>query len=245
LTVILSPSDINIINGPPEIRRKFIDSIIAKINGNYIKILNNFKKILYTRNKILKNLKFKTNNSYDVIEPWDKLFSENASIIHNIRYDFTKEYASYFMNSYSKISNSESPEFSYLSNIQNYDAVSINNSLKKNFKKDIIIGSTGIGPQRDEYTFLNKYNKKFTSYASQGERRTAAVSLKVTEKEIIENYSGKKSIILLDDIFSELDKERKESLLEIFNQGNQIIFTMVENHLIDKTMTHNLKIFNI
>jgi len=117
--------------------------------------------------------------------------------------------------------------------------------LTKLRKKDVLFGSSSIGPQRDDFILANKKKIRFTNYASQGQRRTAAVTLKISECEIVEAEKNKKSIILVDDIFSELDEKRRSQIIEVLQRGNQIIFTMVHFDPLQLNKFRNYKGFYI
>jgi DNA replication and repair protein RecF len=227
LTVILSPIDINIINGTPDFRRRFFDSVISKLDTSYFETLNEFKKILASRNTLLKKLK---NDSHDLhqLDVWDTLFSDKASFIITKRYAFMEKFNGVFRDIYSRIAaDDEPPHIDYCCTTGMDDSTAIHDRLIKMRNRDLALGSTGIGPQRDDFILENNAGNRFTNYASQGQRRTAAVTLKVAECVIIEEEKGKKSIILVDDIFSELDEKRRSTLIDILRRGNQILFTMV------------------
>ncbi len=227
LTVTLSPIDINIVNGTPEFRRRFFDSVISKIDVSYFETLNEFKRILVSRNRILKEIKF-NNMSKNQLDVWDTLFCEKAHLINHKRYAFIEKFNSVFRTFYSNIAESDDPPFiEYDSTTGRDDVLSIHEKLQKLRSKDIILGSTGIGPQRDDFILENECRNRFINYASQGQRRTAAVTLKIAECIMIEEEMGKKSVILVDDIFSELDEKRRSKMIDILRRGNQIIFTMV------------------
>ncbi len=227
LTVTLSPIDINIVNGSPEARRRFFDSVISKIDVSYFETLNEFKKILVSRNRILKEIKFNNINK-NQLDVWDTLLSEKAHSITCKRYLFVDKFNSIFRYFYSNIAESDDPpHIEYDSTTGRDDASAIHDMLQKTRPKDIILGSTGIGPQRDDFILENDSRNKFVNYASQGQRRTAAVTLKIAECIMIEEEMGKKSVILVDDIFSELDEKRRSKMIDILCRGNQIIFTMV------------------
>jgi DNA replication and repair protein RecF len=227
LTVTLSPIDINIVNGNPDARRRFFDSVISKIDISYFEILNEFKKILVSRNRILKEIKFNNLNK-NQLDVWDTLFCEKANSITRKRYAFIEKFNGVFRNFYSNIAESDDPPFIvYDSTTGNDDVPAIHEKLLQTRQKDIILGSTGIGPQRDDFILENDGRNRFVNYASQGQRRTAAVTLKIAECIMIEEEMGKKSVILVDDIFSELDEKRRSKMIDILCRGNQIIFTMV------------------
>ncbi|MCU0846422.1 MAG: DNA replication and repair protein RecF [Spirochaetes bacterium] len=231
LTVFFSPSDISIIYGPPEARRRFIDSAISKIDSGYIATLLDFKKVLANRNSILRNIREKKKSDDGQLDVWDGLFTEKASVIIGKRKAFIERYASVFTESYKKImTGTGHPYIKYEPSIESADRDYIFNRLFRARRSDIYRGTTGQGPQRDEYLIMNENGRIFNHFASQGQKRIASISLKISENEIIEEDTGQKSILLIDDIFSELDEKRRGNMIEFLNKGNQIIFTMVNSN---------------
>ncbi len=233
LTVVFIPVDINIVSGSPDLRRRFFDSVISKIDPSYFEVLNKYKKILSSRNTILKQLKEKRSNYYNELDIWDSMFADSSYFIVKKREEFIEEFSKLFSLSYEKIAGTDSvPVIEYNSSIKSMHRDEILSELQQRRDKDILFGSTGIGPQRDDYLFLN--NKRlFVNYASQGQKRIAAISLKISECDIIEKITEKKSLILIDDIFSELDKNRRENMIGLFQRGNQVIFTMTNSGYFD------------
>jgi DNA replication and repair protein RecF len=227
LTVILSPQDINIINSTPDYRRKFFDSVISKVDLSYFEILGDFKRVLSSRNKILKDIRFGNKNVKD-LDVWDEMFCEKASIIIKKRYQFIEKFNSIFQLFYSNIAvDDEAPRIRYDSTTKTDEKTGIHQLLIAGRTKDFNLGSTSLGPQRDDFILENNSGNRFINYASQGQRRTAAVTLKVSECIIIEEEKKSKAVILIDDIFSELDEIRRSKLIDLLRRGNQIIFTMV------------------
>jgi DNA replication and repair protein RecF len=226
LTVILSPQDINIINSTPDYRRRFFDSVISKIDESYFDLLGDFRKVLASRNRMLKDIRFNHSDIKD-LDIWDNLLCEKASTIIQKRMHFIEKFNAVFQHFYSSIAAEEAPLIRYESSTQTDDKERINDLLIKSRAKDLIFGSTTIGPQRDDFILENIARNKFTNYASQGQRRTAAVTLKVSECIIIEEEKKLKAVILIDDIFSELDEIRRSKMIDLLRRGNQIIFTMV------------------
>ncbi|MDY6969089.1 MAG: DNA replication and repair protein RecF [Spirochaetota bacterium] len=244
LTIILSPDDIYIIKGTPDIRRKYFDGLISKIDKIYFRCLNDFKKILSSRNSVLKKIRESKSNDYNELEVWDAVFAEKASIILEKRRKFLYTFNNYYNDIYLKISNyDDSPKIEYYSLIESFDEDNIKKELLNRRKRDIITCSTSIGPQRDDYLFLNINDINLKHYASQGQNRTASIALKIAEYNYIEGESGKRSVILIDDIFSELDKNRRENFVNIIMNKNQVIITMVNNSLINYNDFFNNKVF--
>ena len=229
ITVNFIPNDINIINGTPDIRRRYFDSVISKIFPDYIDELNKYREICFTRNLLLKKIK---DNQSDIklLEVWNKMFSEKAFSIINKRKFFIKKFNELFLKNYLNISKEDdSPEIHYLSSLKSDNIEGISAEVNSNIKFDLSRGNTVCGPHRDDYFFKNSKGIGFVNYASQGQRRTASICLKFSEVEIIKEIKQKKCIILVDDIFSELDEKRRDSMIELLRDEGQIIFTMVNN----------------
>ncbi len=244
LTVIFNPADINIITGAPELRRRYFDSVISKIFPEYIDELNEFKSVLNSRNNLLKKIRDgKADNRQ--LDVWNRLFADKAFIIFERRKNFISEFNIFFNNSYSLIGGeSESPEIRY--NSFNYlSADDFYKLLQGRLRDDLRRGSTVTGPQRDDYIFQNRESINFNNYASQGQKRTASISLKLAEFEMISKIKQKKSIILVDDIFSELDEKRRSNMIDMLKNKSQLIFTMVNSDYIKKGILGDLKIFSV
>jgi len=246
LTVIFAPVDINIINGAPEIRRKFFDSVLSKIDVEYMDTLNEFKKILVSRNRILKLIREKHFSDISQLDIWDSLFAEKASSILKKRIDFIEKYQTEFESSYSEIAtDKDAPVINYIISTKTSEKNEIIYNLLKRRQEDIRRGTTSAGPQRDDYVLSSRSGKLFSNYASQGQRRTASISLKISEKKIIEEKTGKKTVILVDDIFSELDEKRRKNMVDILKKGNQVIFTMVNSDSINMEKFGEYSLYHI
>jgi len=229
LVIIFAPHDINLINGSPEQRRRFFDSVWSKIDNNYFVDLSDFKKILNSRNKFLFLWKKRETRDEKELMVWNELLAEKSSLVLEKRKEFLKKFNPLFQESYFYLSNQqEPPKIDYLSSFdKGITKNEILNQIKDGLEKEKIMGVTLKGPQRDDYLFChNKNQKKATDYASQGQKRMMAISIKMTENKIIEAQTSQKAVILVDDIFSELDKIRREKMISFLKQGNQVLFTM-------------------
>lgn len=243
LTVIFQPDDIDIINGGPELRRKYFDSLISKVDRKYLSFLTDFKKILLSRNKCLKDISEGNQNRAN-LSIWDELFAEKTEYICKKRQNFLEEYNLYFYEKYNSVSSEGKisvPEIKY-STDSLLDKNGIIEVLNNRKSYDIMRRTTTTGPQRDDFVLYSN-GKVFTSVASQGQKRTASIALKNSEIAIIEQFTKKKVIILIDDIFSELDQLRKKNLIYSISRNNQILLTAVniENvreYFNDKNIKH-------
>ena len=226
LTSIFAPADIMIIDGNPENRRRYFDGLISKYDRTYLKNLVSFKKILKSRNTLIKSFQ-KRKKRDEQIDVWDRLFAEKATELIRKRNDFLKEYVPELVKYYLNISGELiSPSIDYHTTCTG-DKDEICAELKKRMMKDIKHGSTSIGPQRDDYV-IKKNERDFSSMASQGQKRICALALKFSEIELVEKKSGKKVVLMIDDVFSELDANKRKNLLRLLPTDNQVIFTVVD-----------------
>lgn len=220
-TVLFMPNDLNYVLGAPADRRGYIDSFLSKNRAGYFKLLSSYIYVLKQKNNILKEHK----NSEQISIYNEKLF-EYGSKICEIRNNFIKVFSDYVSKIYADISESnESVEFIYKPNIENfYDKESFIKILEENKEKELILGTSIKGPHRDDVLInINKKGAKF--FASQGQLRSIVLSMKIAEAEIIKDTKGEYPIILLDDVFSELDSQRREFLLKNL-EGKQVIITL-------------------
>jgi DNA replication and repair protein RecF len=230
ITTIFSPDDISLIDGIPEKRRKYFDSVISKIDKEYMAKLYDFKNILSSRNNLLKSIKQfnRSKKSLEELDVWDDLFASASLFLMQKRKSFILKYREYFNTSYSYITNiNDVPILDYKASLQENDSENTKMEIFKNRKFDFNIGTTTKGPHRDIYYFKNQNNREFLGFCSQGQKRTAAIAIKNAEKTFIEFITGKKAVLLVDDIFSELDYERKKNMIGLLRDGNQVMFTMV------------------
>lgn len=236
--VIFSPEDLNIIKEGPAIRRKFIDMELCQIDKIYVSNISNYNKVLNQRNAVLKDIINATgNNKKDLIDFLDTY--ENQLINYGIaviikRLNNIKDLSKKIKEIYFKISGEKEEliidyENDILKNI-NTSEIKIE-ELKETYKKyldetkeiDIKNGFTQIGPQRDDISFIVEKND-LRKFGSQGQKKAAAISLKLSELLIIKEKKGDTPILLLDDVFSELDEERQKKLIENID-GIQTIIT--------------------
>lgn len=236
--IIFAPEDLNIIKEGPAIRRKFIDMELCQIDKVYVSKITNYNKVLNQRNAILKDILSATGNNKSELINFldtydDQLIGFGLEVIIKRKKNI-KELSEKIKDIYYKISG-EKEEL-----IIDYENVFFNNcvdelcdpeKIKKKYKEkleetkeqDIKNGFTSIGPQRDDISFIVE-NNDLRKFGSQGQKKAAAISLKLSELLITKEKKGDTPILLLDDVFSELDEERQKRLIENIN-GIQTIIT--------------------
>ncbi len=251
--IIFYPEDLDIIKGSPNIRRRYINSEISQYDVNYLNILNNFRKIHKMRNDYLKKISMNINYDKQYLSVINDYFINNAIKIYRMRDNFILELNKIVDTIFYDLTGMNGFRIDYKNsiNISNFEDLSddflydvLNEKLINSFDSEVRIGSSIIGPHKDDIEFyLGDLNLKF--YGSQGQQRIAILSIKLAEVEILEKYTNDTPILLLDDVFSELDDEKKNRLLKYINQDIQAIITTTDLKNIDDDIKKNSKLFEI
>ena len=236
--VIFTPDDINILKGGPQNRRRFLDIMISQLKPNYMYNLNLYLKTLEQRNNYLRQIR-EENKKEELLEIWDEKLSEYAINIYNYRKEFINKINNKIKNIHKEITdNKEQIEVEYITECTSKEQYL--NLLKQRRKLDIIKGFTTKGVHRDDFViYINK--KRLEIYGSQGQHRTAILSLKLSELNIIEEEIGEKPILLLDDFMSELDEKRRNHFLNKI-ENTQVIITCTDKIDIENK---NILIYNV
>ena len=220
-TVIFTPDDINILKNGPAARRKFLDIYISQLRPNYLYTLNLYGKTLEQRNNYLRLPEKKE----EMLEIWDEKLAEYAEIIFHYRQEYIQKIKEKIQKIHQNITEGkEEINLFYRSDFENKEQ--FQKILKNHRKIDFMKGYTSKGIHHDDFeVFLN--DKMVNVYGSQGQHRTAMLSLKMAELEVIEEEIGEAPILLLDDFMSELDQTRRKNLLQ-YIQNAQVIITGTE-----------------
>lgn len=248
--IIFYPEDIDLIKGSPINRRNHLDAQLSQLYENYYLNLNEYNKILKQRNELLKKL-----NKKQVID--EKLFLiltnsliERACKIYKYRKNYIDNINQNISLIYKDIMNFEHLKILYkpIINIKNYNykelVKQLKESLKLNFKNEVKTSSTIIGPHRDDFFFLlNNNNLKF--FGSQGQQRGAVISLKLAEIPIFKKLKNNYPLLLLDDIFSELDTVKKNNFFKYIIKDIQTIITTTNYDNISPTILKHAKLIKI
>lgn len=247
--IIFYPEDLDIIKGSPNQRRKFLNLELCQLYSNYYVILNEFNKLLKMRNDYLK--KISLNHSYDknYLEILNNYFVDKGIYLFQMRKKFVEKLNECAPIIYKNITGNENFYIKYITNINlEQDKESIKkeflDTLSKNFEREVKLKSTIIGPHRDDIEFyLNNENIK--NYGSQGQQRVTVLAVKLGEIEIFKKYKETNPILLLDDIFSELDTRKKNNLLRYIKKSVQTIITTTDLNQINKKIIEKSKLIQI
>ena len=256
-SVFFDTDDIAIISGPPLVRRKYINILLSQINNEHVKNLQRYQKVIFQRNSLLKNIKDGRSNENE-LDFWDDRLAEEAS---NIFYERNKILLKIRENSRNfalgfnknirldikylpKIGRVENDNFFQEYNSPEKIKSFFSISLNKSRSRDIDQRNTTLGPHRDDFgIFFNDSPASIT--ASRGQARIISLSLKLSEAEEIKNIVKAKPILILDDIFSELDEIMREKVLNEITGFDQILLSTADLALIDRNKINKAKFFSI
>ena len=217
--VFFSPEDLNIIKNGPVERRRFLDSELCQLDRIYLADLTNYNKILAQRNKLLKDMIYRPSLS-DTLPVWDMQLIETGKKIIRRRKQFVDELREIVSDIHYRISGGK--EELFLKYEPNIDDIFFEDELSRAKEKDKKLCQTSVGPHRDDLLF-SIGDVDIRKYGSQGQQRTSALSLKLSEIELVRKSISDTPVLLLDDVLSELDSSRQNYLLNNISDTQTII----------------------
>lgn len=235
--VFFSPEDLNIIKNGPSERRRFLDLELCQLDKLYVHSLVQYNRVLLQRNKLLKELNFRPEYK-ETLEVWDVQLLMYGKEIIRCREDFVGKLNGMVRKTHNQISGGR--EALVLAYEPNVSVSQFAEKLCFNRKMDIRLGTTTTGPHRDDISFLVD-GIDIRKFGSQGQQRTAALSLKLSEIELVKQLVRDYPVLLLDDVLSELDGGRQEQLLA----GIKDIQTMITCTGVEDFINHRFPIDKI
>ncbi len=208
--VFFSPEDLSIIKSGPGERRRFVDMELCQLNKVYLHNLSEYNKIVNQRNKLLKDLAFRP-DLMDTLDIWDMQMAMYGSKVIQERRVFISRLNEIIKDIHSRLSGKK--EELFICYEENVSAEQFEEVLSRNRERDIRMKMSLTGPHRDDISFQIK-GIDIRKFGSQGQQRTAALSLKLSEIELVKQEIGDTPILLLDDVLSELDSHRQSYLLD-------------------------------
>ncbi len=235
--VFFSPEDLNLIKNGPSERRRFIDLELCQLNKLYVHSLVQYNKVVAQRNKLLKELAFRPEYE-ETLDVWDKQMIRYGGQVIRFREEFIRQLNEMIPDIHTQLSGKEETlKIFYEPSVSVKD---MEQMLVRNRESDIRQKTTGVGPHRDDISFLVN-GVDIRKFGSQGQQRTAALSLKLAEIQLVKHLTEDDPILLLDDVLSELDGNRQEHLLS----GIHHIQTMITCTGLEDFMTHGFPIDKI
>jgi len=235
-TIYFSPEDLDIVRGDPSERRRFIDQLLTLRSPRIAGVISDYERAVKQRNSLLK-----TRASADALNPWDKQVAELGGELITLRMLALDELKPIFNQVYKDISDTKPAEIVYKSSIENPTLNQSENSEKimerlvNNRGAELDRGLTLTGPHRDDLLLILG-DHLVKGYASHGESWSIALSLKLATYNLLKS-DGLSPILILDDVFSELDEERRERLAEIAKGADQTIITVAVENDLPKSIT--------
>lgn len=217
--VFFSPEDLNIIKNGPAGRRRFIDLELSQLDKVYLNDLSNYNRALNQRNSLLKEAYY-NDSLLDTLEIWDMQLTEYGNKVISGREKFIKDLNKIISDIHFKLTGGKEKISVFYESSSG--KMSFEEMLRKNRSKDIKNRSTSVGPHRDDLSFVVD-NIDIRKFGSQGQQRTAALSLKLSEIELVKSIINDTPVLLLDDVLSELDKNRQNYLLDSIHDIQTVI----------------------
>lgn len=250
--ILFAPEDLALVKGAPSVRRRFIDMEFGQIDALYLHTLTEYRAVLRQRNKYLKELQTKKATDKVYLEILSEQLSESGSQIIFKRLEFLQELEKYADKLHNQITQGkEHLQFQYESTLKEYqgkNVVELKQSLIEQYKtmmdKEIFQGTTLLGPHRDDVRFMLN-DKNVQVYGSQGQQRTAALSVKLAEIDLMKEKTHEYPILLLDDVLSELDGARQTHLLKTIQNKVQTFLTTPGLSDVAQQLINKPKIFRI
>ena len=231
------PQDLSLFSGPPADRRQYIDRLLCQVSPDYAQSLTDYQRILKQRNALLKDIA-QGRASAAGLDPWDQQLAEQGSVLLALRRELMETFNLTLRDEIRALG-------------ETWDDVRMHYEtaagellplLAQARERDLLLQSTSVGPHRDDWTMLVDGRPIF-SFASRGQQRVAVLALLFLETSYLEVRRGEKPVVLLDDIFSELDADHRRRLLEAFT-GHQVLLTATEMPVEQGAFTGSVRTVN-
>lgn len=242
--ILFNPNDLQIIKDSPSIRRKLLNVSISQYNNQYLKILSNYNKILKQRNAYLKTMYINANTSKKYLDILTDKLIDLGLEIYEYRKNYIENINLKINDIYKKISNIEGINIEYISNYKDLTKEKLLKKYKDSLDKDMILGMTKLGIHHDDLLFKIN-NNDLKEYGSEGQQKNAIISYKLSEIEVFKEKIKKVPILILDDLFSELDEEKINNILNLIGSDVQTFITTTEIDKVNKNTIKKSKIFHL
>ena len=242
--ILFNPDDLRIIKDTPSIRRKNLNVDISQLNNVYLKLLNTYNKYLKQRNLYLKSMNINANTDTDYLDVLTEKIIDIGLKIYNYRQEFIEKLNTKLGAIYLQITGEKGVSIKYVSDYVGLDKKDILSLYKKNLQRDIILGKTNLGIHHDDILFL-KGEKNMKDYGSEGQQKNCIISYKLAEIEIFKEKKEDYPILILDDLFSELDNEKINNILSLLDKQVQTFITTTDISQVDKAILDNSKIIKV
>ncbi len=242
--VLFNPLDTKIINDSPSVRRKMINIEISQINNEYLLLLTSYNKVLKHRNAYLKQLLLNGNSSGEYLEILTNKLVDLGMKINKIRSEYIASINDNISKIYKNIFESGDLKIKYISSYSNKTEEELLKNYKKMYKKEITFGKTAFGIHHDDIDFILD-SESIKEYGSVGQQKNAIISFKLSELLIVKEKKGYYPILILDDLFSELDDKKINNIVSMLNKEVQTFITTTSIDKVDKELLKDSTIFKV
>lgn len=241
--VFFSPEDLNIIKNGPSERRRFMDLELSQLDKIYLNNLSNYNRVVNQRNHLLKDIRDikRDKKLIETLDIWEIQLIQYGNEIIKRRKKFIKEINEIISPVYDKLTGGKE-KIRLIYEPSNKD-MTFEQALERNREKDLRIKSTSVGPHRDDICFMTD-DLDIRRFGSQGQQRTAALSLKLSEIQLVKQVTGDTPVLLLDDVLSELDKYRQNYLLDSIHDIQTLITCTGVDEFVNHRFSMN-KVFHV
>ena len=242
--IVFSPADLRIIKSSPQDRRKSVNMQLSQISNRYLKMLGTYNKILKQRNSYLRTMYVNKNASVDYLDILTSELVDYGLEIYKERALYFSQLNDQISDYYEKITGAKDLQIKYISDFKDLEKSDLLKKYKTTENKDVIFGKTSIGIHRDDFS-LAVAEDSLKDFGSEGQQKNAIIAYKLSEIDIF--YKTKKSnpILILDDLFSELDNEKITNILKLINPDIQTFITTTDIRKITPKLRQKSKIIKV
>ena len=242
--ILLEPDEQAIFGDSPSIRRKLINIELSKLKKEYLIELNSYNKILKQRNFYIRELFINGNASKEYLNILTSKLIDYGLKIYNLRKEFIDNINKYIDNFYNNIFEKGNIFIKYVSDYNNKTKEELVDLYNKNYNRELQIGKTLFGIHHDDFKFMLD-KKDISEYGSNGQQKNAILSFKLAEIEVVYEECKDYPILILDDMFSALDKQKIKNILNKVNKDIQVFITTTELNKVSKKITKNAEIIKV
>ncbi len=244
--IIFYPDDLELVKGSPSIRRRFLNTELSQLYSTYFILLNDFNRLLKMRNEFLKKMNKKESVDENYFQILTNYYIEKSVSIFKMRKKLLDKINEYAPNIYENITGHSGFHIQYVPSVS-FSSYQIeimkqemNDKITKMKEVEIKLGTSMVGPHRDDFEFYLS-DKNLKNYGSQGQQRVSVLAIKLAEIKIFKSQKGTSPILLLDDVFSELDGKKRSNLLDYIDSDIQTIITTTDLSNIDSEILKSAK----
>jgi len=242
--VLFNPDDLKLVKDTPSIRRKMLNIELSQLNKSYLRYLNSYNKILKQRNAYLKQVFINGNSSTEYLDILTNKLIDYGIEIESERRRYIDLINSHISDLYYQIANKGLLEVKYISDYKNKSREDILKDYRKLYPKEMAFGKTLIGVHHDDLDFILDGNK-LKEWGSEGQLKNSVISFKLAEIRIIKELKQEYPILILDDLFSELDQEKINNIMNLIDHDMQTFITTTDISKINKDILSKGKIFKV